>query len=82
MLNDYLLNFSDNETTTDAIYLDRVLYWRDQELSNTDWTQLINSPSDATTVTAWATYRAGLRGFESQIASGTLPRDLVIPVKP
>lgn len=76
------LNFSDNDTVSDDIYLARLLHGRDRELINSDWTQLLDSPLDSTTKAAWGTYRADLRGFETQIASGTLPRNILIPAKP
>lgn len=71
-----LENFTDNDTVSDEIYLARLLYWRDQELVDSDWTQLPDSPVDKV---AWATYRQGLRDLTKQ---NDAPRLIVIPVKP
>jgi len=53
--------------------------WRDKELVDSDWTQLINSPLDSATVEAWATYRQGLRNLPKQ---NVAPRLIVIPTRP
>ena len=39
---------------------------RDEELTNSDWTQMPDSPLDADTKAAWATYRQALRDLPSQ----------------
>lgn len=49
---------------------------RDQELSNSDWTQLLDSPVDQP---AWAVYRTELRAIEQQ--SG-YPWEVTWPTEP
>jgi hypothetical protein len=68
-----LLN--DNEVT-DEIFLSRMRYWRDTELTRTDWTQVADAPVDKE---AWATYRQALRDLP---ASNANPRLIELPVAP
>ena len=76
MITDFLNQFEDSKTVSDEIYLARMIYWRDCELADTDWTQLTDSPVDKA---AWATYRQGLRDLTKQ---NVAPRFIAIPVKP
>lgn len=66
---------NDNEVT-DEIYLARLRYWRDAELTRTDWTQVADAPVDQA---AWATYRQALRDLP---ASNSDPRKITLPVAP
>jgi hypothetical protein len=70
------LNFPDNDTVSDKIYLARLRYWRDEELKRTDWTQLPDAVCDKA---AWATYRQTLRDLPE---SNTNPRAIEFPVVP
>jgi hypothetical protein len=66
---------NDNEVTDD-IYLARMRYWRDTELTRTDWTQIADAPVDKA---AWALYRQALRDLP---ASNANPRLIELPVAP
>jgi len=61
---------------TDSQKWEQVRLWRNQELSQTDWTQLADSSADKT---AWATYRQSLRDLPNDFDSAN---DVVLPVKP
>jgi len=61
---------------TDSQKWEQVRLWRNQELSQTDWTQLADSSADKT---AWATYRQSLRDLPNDFDSAD---DVVLPVKP
>jgi hypothetical protein len=65
-----------DDEVTDEIYLARMRYWRDQELANTDWTQVADSPADKE---AWAEYRQALRDLTEQ---GDDPRAIELPDRP
>ena len=65
-----------DEEVDDLTYLARLRYWRDIELSRTDWTQVADAPVDKT---AWATYRQALRDLP---ASNTDPRKIELPSVP
>ena len=60
----------------DELFLIRLRYWRDGELSKTDWTQVADAPVDKA---AWATYRQALRDLP---ASNSDPRQIELPVEP
>jgi hypothetical protein len=72
----FISNFGDDNEVTDEIYLARLRFWRNNELSDTDWTQLSDAPVDKDD---WAEYRQGLRDLPS---SNTDPRKIVLPNKP
>ena len=54
-------------------------YDRDEKLSESDWTQLPDSPLDSTIKASWATYRTALRDVTGQ--SG-FPTDITWPTAP
>jgi hypothetical protein len=68
--------FGDDDKVSDELYLTRLRYWRDQELANTDWTQVEDSPADKA---AWATYREALRNLPE---SNSDPRKIELPTRP
>ena len=68
--------FGDDDKVSDELYLARLRYWRNNELQNTDWTQVADSPANKE---AWATYRQALRDLTE--ASGD-PRKIELPIKP
>jgi hypothetical protein len=50
-------------------------YERDQRLKNSDWTQLPDSPLNASKKAIWAEYRSALRNMtENQYLEGDLPK--------
>jgi hypothetical protein len=55
---------------------EQIRLWRNDELSQTDWTQVADSPADKA---AWATYRQALRDLPAQ---GGNAEDAVIPTQP
>jgi len=55
---------------------EQIRLWRNAELANTDWTQLIDSPIDKS---AWATYRQALRDLPEQ---GGKADEIDLPIKP
>jgi hypothetical protein len=55
---------------------EQIKLWRNRELSQTDWTQLEDSPVDKS---AWATYRQALRDLPAQ---GGLADDAKFPTAP
>lgn len=52
---------------------------RDALLSACDWTQATDSPLDATTKAAWATYRTALRNVPAQLG---FPQTITWPTPP
>lgn len=54
-------------------------YDRDEKLSESDWTQMPDSPLDSTIKASWATYRTALRDVTEQ--SG-FPTDITWPTAP
>ena len=66
---------NDNEVTNET-YLARMRYWRNGELSRTDWTQLVDSVCDKA---AWASYRQALRDLPK---SNSDPRKIELPEVP
>jgi hypothetical protein len=72
----FISNLGNDDEVTDEIYLARMRYWRDAELSRTDWTQVADSVCDKA---AWATYRQALRDLP---ASNADPRKIELPVAP
>lgn len=57
---------------TDEHKLEQVRLWRNNELAETDWTQVADAPVDAS---AWAIYRQALRDLPATI-------DIADPVLP
>lgn len=55
---------------------EQIRLWRNRELLNSDWTQLLDVPINKK---AWAEYRQALRDLPAQ---GGLADDAVFPVKP
>ena len=55
---------------------EQIRLWRNAELASTDWTQLPDSPVDAS---AWATYRQSLRDLPTSVS---IADDVIIPVRP
>jgi hypothetical protein len=72
----FVSNMGNDDEVSDEIFLARMRYWRDSELSRTDWTQITDAPVNAT---AWATYRQALRDLP---ASNKDPRAIELPVAP
>lgn len=58
--------------------LTQIICWRNQELKDTDYTQLPDAPVDKE---AWATYRQELRDLP-ETNSGIDPAEWTIPVRP
>jgi hypothetical protein len=54
----------------------QIRLWRNQELKNTDWTQLPDAPVDQD---AWAQYRQALRDLPTQTETAD---DIELPIKP
>ena len=75
-MTNFVSNLGNDDEVTDELYLMRMRYWRDCELSATDWTQIADAPTDKA---AWAVYRQALRDLP---ASNNNPRDIELPVKP
>jgi hypothetical protein len=72
----FISNLSNDDLVSDEIFLARMRYWRDTELTRTDWTQVEDAPVDKE---AWATYRQALRDLP---ASNANPRLIELPVAP
>ena len=72
----FVSNMGNDDEVSDEIYLARMRYWRDAELTRTDWTQIADAPVEKT---AWATYRQSLRDLP---ASNKDPRAIELPVAP
>jgi hypothetical protein len=72
----FISNLLNDEEVTDELFLARMRYWRDTELTRTDWTQVADAPVDKE---AWATYRQALRDLP---ASNANPRLIELPVAP
>jgi len=72
----FISNMLNDDEVSDEIYLIRLRYWRDAELTRTDWTQVADAPVDQA---AWATYRQALRDLP---ASKSDPRAIELPVAP
>jgi hypothetical protein len=68
--------FGDDETVSNDLYLARLRYWRNNELANTDWTQISDSPVDKE---EWALYRQALRELPE---SSPNPKMIELPNKP
>lgn len=76
-----MFNFTneDNLEVSDEILMQRIRFWRDQQLGLSDWTQANDTPLTATKKTKWATYRQELRDLP---ASQTNVRDIKEPKQP
>jgi hypothetical protein len=72
----FISNLGNDDLVSDELYLIRMRYWRDGELTRTDWTQVEDAPVDKT---AWATYRQALRDLP---ASNADPRKIELPTQP
>jgi len=68
-----------DEITCASFAITDILSKRKQELFNSDWTQIPNSPLTADQQTAWATYRQALRDITKQ--SG-YPFNIIWPSAP
>lgn len=55
---------------------------RDHLLSQSDWTQVADSPLSADVKAEWATYRQELRDLPASSSDLTDPRDVVVPTAP
>jgi hypothetical protein len=75
-MTNFISNMGNDYEVTDELYLVRLRYWRDGELTRTDWTQVEDAPVDKA---AWATYRQALRDLP---ASNANPRLIELPVAP
>jgi len=65
-----------DDLVDDDSFVARLRYWRDGELTRTDWTQVADAPVDQS---AWAIYRQALRDLP---ASNKDPRAIELPVAP
>lgn len=65
-----------NQTTLEA---EEARIQRDKLLTACDWTQMADSPLDADTKVAWATYRQALRDVTLQ---ENFPTEIIWPVEP
>jgi hypothetical protein len=72
----FVSNMGNDDEVSDEIYLIRLRYWRDAELTRTDWTQVADAPTNKA---AWATYRQALRDLP---ASNADPRKIELPIAP
>jgi hypothetical protein len=72
----FISSLGNDDEVTDETYLTRMRYWRNTELTRTDWTQLSDSVCDKQ---AWATYRQALRDLPTSNAD---PRKIQLPVEP
>lgn len=72
----FVSNMGNDDEVSDEVFLIRLRYWRDAELTRTDWTQVADAPVDQA---AWATYRQALRDLP---ASNKDPRAIELPVAP
>ena len=68
--------FPDKDEVSDNLYLLRLRSWRNKQLADTDWTQLVDTPVDKS---AWATYRQALRDVPAQAG---FPNTVVWPTQP
>jgi hypothetical protein len=72
----FVSGLENDEGVSNEIYLSRMRFWRNTELTRTDWTQVADAPVDQA---AWATYRQALRDLP---ASNADPRKIELPVAP
>lgn len=72
----FISTLGNDDEVSNEIYLARLRYWRDTELTRTDWTQIADAPTDKA---AWATYRQALRDLP---ASNADPRKIELPIAP
>jgi len=72
----FVSNMGNDEEVSDELFLIRLRYWRDGELTRTDWTQVADAPTDKE---AWANYRQALRDLP---ASNADPRKIALPTAP
>tara|TARA_R110000868_G_scaffold163273_1_gene395434 strand:- start:256 stop:531 length:276 start_codon:yes stop_codon:yes gene_type:complete len=71
----------DNPPLTFEEDIVRVRVKRDALLSQTDWTQLVDSPLTAEKKTEWATYRQRLRDLPSTLTTKKDVANVVFPSK-
>jgi hypothetical protein len=72
----FISALGNDDEIENEVYLARMRYWRDGELTRTDWTQVLDSVCDKL---AWATYRQALRDLPSSNAD---PRQIELPAQP
>jgi hypothetical protein len=72
----FVSNMGNDNEVSDEVFLIRLRYWRDAELTRTDWTQVADAPGNKA---AWATYRQALRDLP---ASNLDPRKIELPTAP
>jgi hypothetical protein len=72
----FISALGNDDLVSNEDFLARMRYWRDGELTRTDWTQVADAPVDQA---AWATYRQALRDLP---ASNANPRLIELPVAP
>jgi len=72
----FVSNLHNDDEVSDEIFLARMRYWRDAELTRTDYTQLPDAPVNRQ---AWAEYRQALRDLP---ASNADARKIELPKRP
>ena len=72
----FISSLGNDDEVSNETYLTRMRYWRDGELTRTDWTQLSDSVCDKE---AWASYRQALRDLPTSNAD---PRKIKLPEVP
>ena len=81
----YLAWVAEGNTVTPADPIDdwpNIREKRDKLLSESDWSQGVDSPLSAEKKTEWITYREKLRNLPSEQSSKTKYLDIVWPTKP
>jgi hypothetical protein len=66
----------DGDTIPDEYLFERIRLWRNNKLTQSDWSQIADSVCDKS---AWATYRQALRDLP---ASNLDPRKIELPIEP
>jgi len=72
----FISALGNDDEVSDEIYLARLRYWRNSELTRTDWTQVADAPVNQA---AWASYRQLLRDLPT---SNNDPREITLPNEP
>jgi hypothetical protein len=75
-MTNFISSMGNDDEVSDELYLARMRYWRNEQLTRTDWTQVLDAPVDKE---AWAEYRQALRDLP---ASNTDPRKIELPTQP
>ena len=73
---DFVTPRENADEVSDQYFFDRIRQWRDRELAQSDWTQVVDSQADKA---AWATYRQALRDLPAQNAD---PKKIKFPTRP